>query len=41
VATAIVAYRYELWAVNNRVKNLDVSTYLKWTAFIHDIELTD
>ncbi len=39
VATAIVAYRNEMWGVNNRVKNLDISTYLTWVSFIHDVEL--
>lgn len=41
VATTIVAYRNELWAVNKRVVDMPINTYLKWTAYIHDCSIVN
>lgn len=35
----IVAYRSELWGVNNRVKGMDLGTYAKWTDVIKNISI--
>ena len=39
IPTAIVAYRSEIWGVNDRVKNLDQNSYVKWDDLIGEIEL--
>ncbi len=39
VPTVIVAYRNEIWGVNNRVKGLDQNAYIKWPALLSDITL--
>lgn len=39
VPTVIVAYRNEIWAVNNRVKGLDQGTYMKWPGLLDKITL--
>ena len=40
VPTAIVAYRSEIWGVNDRVSGLDLDTYANWVANIYDGEVT-
>lgn len=39
IPTAIVAYRSEIWGVNDRVKNMDQNAYVKWDDIIGQIEL--
>lgn len=39
VPTVIVAYRNEIWGVNNRVKGLDQNAYMKWPGLLDQIEL--
>ena len=40
LATAVVAYRSEIWGVANRVKGLDeMSAYMDWTKLIFDVSL--
>lgn len=40
LATAVVAYRNEIWGVANRVKGLDdLSAYMDWTKLIFDVSL--
>ena len=36
VATAIVAYRSEIWGINNRISGLDLDTYANWVANLRD-----
>lgn len=39
VPTVIVAYRNEIWGVNNRVKGLNQNAYVKWPSLLDKIEL--
>ncbi|MDR0396429.1 MAG: ABC transporter substrate-binding protein [Oscillospiraceae bacterium] len=39
VPTSIVAYRSEIWGVNNRVSGLDLGTYAEWADIIRDVTL--
>ncbi len=39
IPTVIVAYRNEIWAVNNRVKGLDQNAYMKWPGLLDKITL--
>ena len=37
--TTIVAYRSEIWGVNQRVKGMDMNAYMKWDDIIEKITL--
>jgi len=39
VPTTIVAYRSEIWGVNQRVKGMDMNAYMKWDDIIEKITL--
>ncbi|MGI6199546.1 MAG: ABC transporter substrate-binding protein [Christensenellales bacterium] len=39
IPTIIVAYRSEIWGINNRVHGMDLQTYKDWTACLKDITL--
>ncbi|MDR1263016.1 MAG: ABC transporter substrate-binding protein [Oscillospiraceae bacterium] len=39
VPTSIVAYRSEIWGVNDRVSGLDLGTYADWTDVIRNVTL--
>ena len=41
IPTVIIAYRNEIWGVNNRVKNLNISTYYNWVANLKNVTIDD
>lgn len=39
IPTVIIAYRYEIWGVNDRVKGLDIGTYRTWVQCLSDVTI--
>ena len=39
IPTVIIAYRYEIWGINERVKGLDISTYATWVQNLPNVTI--
>ncbi|MCL1831159.1 MAG: ABC transporter substrate-binding protein [Oscillospiraceae bacterium] len=39
IPTVIIAYRFEIWGINERVKGLDIGTYFDWVQCLPDVTI--